>query len=404
MIALIDKRIIYLSIIGWAGLAIFLVAFVIFKRNPHDFTVTYNYWDASNKWLMGEALSKTGATGGFLYFPQSAILQIPFALLPFRLAEVIWRILNISLLALSCFYIVKLWKNMPKNIMYFFVSVITIALSYDSLRNGQMNIILTVLIVFVAYNLAFKRYKACIILCLLGIALKPLMVVPFLLVVGIYPRRCILTAIIGTIIVFLFPFLCQHPSYVLEQYKNTLTVLVAARDFGFDTPWADFFGMLKLFGVNISQIWIYIITFIAGILTYISCLLFFRNKQVIGSIIIIALATTCILLFSGRTEMNTYCMIGPFMGIFIFASIYINTDKVKWIYFFISLVCWFFIFGANAVSGAIAPSLKSINCPWTAPLAFTIFIVYTLIYLIPKINTDEFEEKYFDAEKELMAK
>jgi len=102
--------------------------------------------------------------------------------------------------------------------------------------------------------------------------------------------------------------------------------------------------------------------------------------------------------------MNTYCMIGPFMGIFIFASIYINTDKVKWIYFFISLVCWFFIFGANAVSGAIAPSLKSINCPWTAPLAFTIFIVYTLIYLIPKINTDEFEEKYFDAEKELMAK
>jgi hypothetical protein len=391
----IDKKIIYLSILGWGGLAIFLVAFVVFKRNPYDFTVTYNYWDASYKWILGQSLNETGAASGFLYFPQSAILQIPFALLPFRLAEVIWRILNIFLLALSCFYMVKLWKNVPRNILYFFISVITIALSYDSLRNGQINIILTVLSVFVAYNLAHNRYKTCVVLCLLGTALKPHMIVPLLLVVGVYPKRCIPTAIIGTVLFFLFPFLCQHPDYVVNQYKNTLTILIAAQNLGHERPWPDFFGMLNLVGINISQISVYFTSFLVGVVIYINSIVFFRRKKGIGSILIMTLAVSFILLFSGRTEMNTYCMFGPFMGILIFFSTCINANKTKWIYFFVSPFCWFFIFGAHAVSGAIAPSLKSSNCPWTAPLAFTIFIVYTLIYLAPKINTDDFESKYF---------
>jgi hypothetical protein len=388
MIEFIDKKIVYLSIIGWMGLGIFLIFFIIIKHNPYDFTVTYNYWDASHNWIIGKALSKTGATGGFLYLPQSAILQIPFALLPFRLAQIMWMILNISLLALSCLYIVKLWKNIPKNILYFFVSVITIALSYDSLRNGQMNIILTVLIVFVAYNLAHNRYKTCIILSILGTALKPQMIIPLLLVVGVYPKRCIFTAIIGMIILFLFPFLCQHPDYVIGQYKNTLTVLAGAQNLGYEIPWADFFGMLKLFGMNISQIWVYIFSFVSGVVIYIGCLVFFRNRLIIGSMLTMTLAVAFILLFSGRTEMNTYCMIGPFMGILIFSSIYINAGRSRWVYFFASLVCWFFIFASHSICG------KNIM-PWTAPLAFTIFIVYTMIYLMPKINVEDFESKYF---------
>ena len=390
IIEFINKKIIYLSIIGWLGLAIFLIIFTIIKKNPYDFTVTMNYWGASYKWIIGEALSKTGATGGYLYFPQSAIIQIPFALLPFRLAQVIWLILNTSLLALSCFFIIKLCKKVPKNILYFFVSVITIALSYDSLRNGQMNIIITVLIVFAAYYLANRRYRTCIILCLLGTALKPHMIIPLLLVVGVYPKRCMLTAIIGIITLFLFPFLCQYPDYVIEQYKNTLTVLAGAQELGHSTPWADLFGMLKLFGMNISPTWIYMISFATGIAIYFGSLLFFKKRQIIGSLLIMTLSVVFILLFSGRTEMNTYCMIGPFMGALIFASIYIDTGWTKWIYFLVSLICWFFIFASHAICG------KSIM-PWTAPLAFTLFIIYTIIYLIPKINIDFFEKKYFSA-------
>ena len=395
LLELLDKKIIYLSILGWLGIGLFLVLFIIFKKSPHDATVTYDYWDASYNWIIGKAIYQTGASGGFVYFPQSAILQIPFALLPARFAQVLWTMLNVSLLALSCFYIVKLSKNVPKNIFFFFVSLITIPLSYDSLRNGQMNILLTVLAVFIAYNIARKRYKTCIILCLLGIALKPYMIILFLLVVGLHPKRYVLPAIAGLIILFLFPFITQAPAYVLGEYKAMLGVLAAGQKMGYDIPWTNFFGTLKLFGANISPIWIYVVSVVTGVGIYICSLRFFRKEDVTGPILTMTLGIVFILLFAGKAELNTYCMIGPFMGFFMFMALYTKTSKQKWVYFFVSLVLWFFIFGAHAVSGVIIPSLKSINCQWTAPIAFIIFIAYTFILVISKIKTKDFDQKYF---------
>jgi hypothetical protein len=83
------------------------------------------------------------------------------------------------------------------------------------------------------------------------------------------------------------------------------------------------------------------------------------------------------------------------MGILIFTAFHFENNMTKYFYILISLICWFFIFAANALAGSIAESLGTIKCTWTAPLAFSIFACYTLIYLIPRINTDKFIKDFF---------
>src|SRR5258708_40254772 len=56
------------------------------------------YARGASRWLAGQDLYAEGGMG-FIYLPQSAVLYVPFALLPRAGEHILWRIVTIGLFA-----------------------------------------------------------------------------------------------------------------------------------------------------------------------------------------------------------------------------------------------------------------------------------------------------------------
>ena len=377
-----------ISILAWVSLTLYILIFIIMKNlilknNPHDYTITWIYWDASLKWIKGiQMYSIHDPNFAFVYFPQSAILQIPFAILPYTLTEIIWRILNISLLIWACYSLARLWKSyLPINLSFFVISLFTLPLSYDALRNGQINILLAIIICFVTYSLVKEKYKTAVILCFIGLALKPYMIIPLILVLGVYPKRTFWTAVICAIVFVLSPFAFQSPQYVLQQYKTCFLAFQTQNLAGLNIGYSNIFGLRKVVGLTISETAVTIISVFAGLIIYIYSLIYLkRAKNYIAPAIMMTLGITFILLFGPKTEFNTYCIAGPFMGFLVVGGLLYK----RWIYVSVSLTCWIIMFSANALHKIITPHVN-IGNSWPAPLAFAIFMIISLIFVLPII-------------------
>ena len=295
-----------LSIIGWGGVSVYIIIFIIL--NPNRNTITPMYWDASTHWLEGTALyfrKGIDVNSGFCYFPHAAILNIPFALVPFTLAEVIWRILNIGLLIYGCFCIAEFVNFDKRNISFFLISVFTIVVSYDSMRNGQLNLILVSILCIITDSIKNEKYNSAIFLCILGGALKPYLFIPLLLLCGVFPRKCILPTIVGLILFALFPYFFQNYNYVSNQYNDYWILLGKRNAMGIARGYSDLFGLLRALGLNINVIIQTSISVLIGGLIYLCCLYFKLFQEKYLSIIIYITTSSYILLFSSRTEFNT---------------------------------------------------------------------------------------------------
>ena len=86
-----------LAVALWAIFALAIAMFVV--TYPGQRTVTPTYRIAADAWFDGRRLYSFGNIGGFLYFPQAAIVYAPFAALPHDIGEVLWRLCGMALLA-----------------------------------------------------------------------------------------------------------------------------------------------------------------------------------------------------------------------------------------------------------------------------------------------------------------
>lgn len=300
-----------LALFLWCLFGVVIIFFVL--AQPGKRVVTPVYWEASLDWIKGNNIY--AKLNHFLYFPHSAILQIPFAVLPFTLAEVLWRILNIAFYAFSCYLISSLLLFKQK--AFLIISAFAIPLAYSSARYGQLNLLVASFLGIVAFLLAHKKYTQSIIICLLGFAFKPYMAVPLLLICCLFPKQCLLPTFLGLIILFLFPYFFQNSGYVWYQYQECMKTLNISMRIGQEFDFAYLFGMLKSFGVYISAFWQISVTLgFAFIIFLYSVYLSKKNPMKENSIIIVTLATIFILLFSSRTENNTYCLISSFFAYF----------------------------------------------------------------------------------------
>jgi len=368
-----------LTIILWCLFGAYFVFYAV--MNPGKHTVTPAYWQASLNWINSQNLY-TGKGVGFLYLPQSAIMQIPFAIIPFTIAEPVWRIVNISLYAFSCYIVALLCRFMPIKKSFLIISLFSLPLAIDSARNGQINLTIATLLCITAYTLTHKKYTLSVIVCLIGFALKPYMVVPLLLICGVFPKRCLPSAVIGVLILFLFPFIFQVPDYVLHQYKEFLNTLEVAHTVAQRKDFASFFGMLNVFGVNIETSVQMFCSLILALATFFYSLYHsIKSPKEESSIIIISIAISFILLFSSRTENNTYCMIGPFIAYFFLRSIAMQ-ENLRIINAIILILCYTAMAGSYEVGKLFTPD----RAVWLAPLGLTVFICYTLLIIIPRIQ------------------
>ena len=306
--------------------AIFAIALVLgiaaYLSSPER-TVAQHYEKAANAWMQGESLyehsMKTGH--GFLYLPQAAILHVPYAVInnwtnSTVAGDIVWRLVSWIVLALASWLFVRGVADQPEIVVWRAALVISI-MGLSSLRIGQSTAIMTGLILLSVNAWRTERFNLASLWIVVAIAIKPLAIVPALLLFAVSsPMRG--RIVLGGLAVALVPFLTQSPSYAAAQYADCLAMMKTASELGNNFEWAQLFGMLNVFGVQTDPMVQKLLRIIAAVavlaLVWVATRTLDRNRQAVW---LFSFAAVYLMLFNPRNENSTYCLVGPVFGLFV---------------------------------------------------------------------------------------
>ena len=357
--------------IGW-GVLFLITAAIIASGSGR--TVVPAYREGAVYWMAGQTIFAHPGVGGFVYLPQAAVLFIPFAMLPVVAGEVLWRFVNIGVFAFGIFHFARLVRGSSGKGLFPLMTLVTLPLAWDCARNGQATLIITGLMLLAVVDIARTRWwRATLWLCL-GVAVKPLVIVLALLVLVIdRPLSWRLPA--GMLVTALFPFLTQHSGYVLEQYAAfwsslTKAVHVGAVDKGWTTP----FNALQLAGVSVSETGQTLLRLAAALGTLVLCWLSRRRHDAVRSaVFVFSLSIVYLMLFSPRTENNTYAMLGPAIAVFLAGAYLIEQQRGEGLL----LSCMAgAILGGRVIERLLTPHAGT---SWVSPLMAACFAGYLMV-------------------------
>ncbi len=382
MVSLGGKSAVRYAWIGWAVLFLVTAAMIVAGSNR---TVVPSYRIAALNWLAGQGLYDGTGVGGFTYFPQAAILFVPFAMLPPAMGEALWRLVIIGVFALGILSFARLAGERPGKELFPLMTLVTIPLAWDCARNGQATLALTGLMLLSIVDVARGRWWRATLWLSLGVAVKPLAIVLVLLVMAI-ERPMTWRVLLGMIALALSPFVTQQPAYVLQQYaaclhNTTTAVHVGAVVQGWTSP----FTALRVAGVDVPERIQTVIRLAAAAGTLGLCFVTRRRHDAARSaIFVFSLAVLYLMLFSPRTESNTYAMLGPAIAVFLARAFVIEKR-----------------FAAGILLGGIAAALLGsrllerlltphADTSWVPPLMAACFAAYTLVRLFadPEMLSD----------------
>lgn len=363
------------------ALAIYLVSLGVgigvFLATPKR-SVSHHYEQAAIRWLSGESLYRDSKESGhgFLYLPQAAILHIPFAICSKVsgvewFGDTAWRITSWLALVVGCWHFRKL-IDVPLDHNWVMASCVSV-LGISCLRIGQSTILLTALMILALVAWRMERFTQSAICLALALAIKPLAIVLVLLVFAISgPMR--LRLILSLMVLALFPFACQTPSYVFQQYMDAKAMLQTAAELGNSGDWAQLFGMLDFFGIAANSQTQSFFRVVAALGTL---ALAFHTIRILSpdrrAIWIFTWTAIYLLLFNPRTENSTYCLVGPVMGIFVTES-FVRRERLATTTLIVLAVL---IAGSYEIGKHFSP--PGVRANWLAPLACCVLLVYLLI-------------------------
>ncbi|MEN6439524.1 MAG: glycosyltransferase family 87 protein [Syntrophobacter sp.] len=349
---------------------VFLAIAVIVAMPSNKRTVAPVYRTASINWCQGADLYEPGI-GGYLYLPQAAVLFTPFSLPPFGVAEVLWRAFSIGILAFAVWRLAQVGAHGGGPALFPLMTLLVIPAALDSARNGQMNIPLAALMTLAAVDMSGRRWWPAAFWLCLGLALKPLIVILLgfsaLLYREMRPRLAI-----GLLVLFAFPFLTQHPEYVLAQYKLFFLKSQTSGNPGSLARFSDLFGILGTVGINATFSVQMGIRIAAGVSALALCLLGLRRwGHLHGTLLFFGITASYTLLFNPRTENNTYIVAAVPMA--LYAAWALLRDRRR-------------LIGCALVAAILVMSasyeITRGNNHWVCPAMCLFFLVYLIVILI----------------------
>lgn len=360
---------------AWAGWAVLFVVTSVVVAVDGNRSVVPNYHLAALDWFAGRNLYDGTGVGGFTYFPHAAILFAPFAVFPPVVGEILWRLVNIGVFAAGILGLARLAGERSGRNLFPLMSLIAVPLAWDCARNGQSTLIMTGLMLLTVVDLARCRFRKATLWLTLSVAVKPLAIVLVLLVTAI-DRTMTRRVVVGMLALALFPFLTQHPVYVIQQYADCFLNTKTAAHVGVVVHgWTTPFTALRVAGLDVPEKIQTLIRLAAAGATLSLC--FFtrrRHDPVRSAVYVFSLAAIYLLLFSPRTENNTYAMLAPAIGIFIAGA---SIEKRKRDGILLSGIVLALLI-SRPVQRLIAPDAERI---WLAPLLGSCFALYLLIRL-----------------------
>ena len=145
--------------VAFAIWIIFSAAILIFVAQHR--TVSINYWMAARHWLTQSPLYHNGV--GFIYLPQSAIIYSLLTFFPFVLSEKIWRMISVAIFIWGFFRYLDLCAELLNaqkyaKSLFLWLSILAIPLCFDSIRNGQMHLMMTGLMMLATSAIHQKKW------------------------------------------------------------------------------------------------------------------------------------------------------------------------------------------------------------------------------------------------------
>jgi hypothetical protein len=361
---------------AWTGWAVLFLATAAIIMHDSSRSVIAVYRFGALQWIAGQRMYEMSGVGGFTYLPQAAILYIPFALLPPLAGEVFWRLINIGVFAFGLRGFSRLAGGRPGPDLFPLMTLVAVPLVWDCARNGQATLVMTGFMLLAVANLGRERWWRSTLWLSLAVAVKPLAVV-LLLLVGAGERRMSLRVAVGAVALALMPFLTQHPVYVAHQYaeffRNTsVSSHVAVLEQGWTTP----FTALHVAGIEVSeriQTVLRVAAALATLLLYGSARRRYDGAE--AAVFAFSLAALYVILFSPRTENNTYAMLGPVIGVFLAEAVLTRGRSLEGVLLGgVTLV----LIGSRKLEHLLTPRAET---SWLGPLLAVCIACYLLVRL-----------------------
>lgn len=325
-----------------------VVAIIAFVR-PTERNITHHYSNASfNWWSQQDLYDSSGA--GFLYFPQSAYLYAPFAwqkfpdplqefnqrpfkeqfkeTIPLRFGEAFFRIFALLFLGWSIWNVCLLFEKKDTFSIFFPASLLAVPATITAAGNGQFNLLLAATTLLACARLANRKWTESVVWLILGIAVKPLGVVPFLLLVALN-RPLWGRSIIGLVIFMALGFLHWNFEYAIRQWRLMVEQLTIASKPGWN-EFDEISAMFSTFGLKLSSDFWFVIRTIAALGTLaVSYICYRRFPFKTATFLATTFAMTYLMIFNPRTETNSYLIVAPYLG--IMAAMMFRDGKKDWI-------------------------------------------------------------------------
>ena len=360
-----------LGLFLWLIATVFIAWKVGFEPGKH--TVVNSYLLGAQRWL--EQINLYSGPHGFIYMPAFAVLFMPFTYLPEIMSDALWRILLLTTYLYALSQLVKVLIKTPEQFWQWFglVSLIALPIAFSGLRNGQMNVLLSSVMVMVTAWLIQGRWNISALVLALVMSLKPTFAVFFLLAVALY--RPLWWRVPPFLFVFLcIPFVAGGFEYGAQQYINFYHMSREAMDLGVESSnWATFFNIFpQVFGVFVSEPVQIVIKIPLALMTLWYC---YRKMQVVdpvtAGLVMLTMAGCYHMLFNPRGVNTDFVILGSIMGFWFMASREIWQDKcLSWLVGMNAVM----ILGAYELSKLITPGHDS----WVNPLAAALFTILVL--------------------------
>lgn len=350
------------------GVLYLVVAAIILPGNGK--TVTPGYRAATVVWFESRDIYAGDSGAGFLYLPAACLAYAPVAYLPHLPAELLWRVFTIGTFVAGIRRLAGLAGRDSGKELFLLTTLISIPLAWSSSRNGQMTLPMAGMMMLAAADVADRKWWRSALWLSLGLALKPHTFILSLLVGALYPRMSWRLAL-GMVVVFLAPFLTQHPEYVVDQYGKFAVMLRGSIDLAERVLHAQFFGMLEVAGLDVPQRVQMVVRVIAAALTLAACWLAGRrNSPSQAGVLLFTYAMCYLMLFNPRTENNTYSALAPAIGVCFAQAVLVRRNRIEAAFLFLVAAA---IVGTYEIGRLFSPPERAI---WLSPLACSCFTVW----------------------------
>jgi hypothetical protein len=296
-------------VVLWAAVLLGICIRIGLVSRDHDVFATYA--NAGRKWISSQPLYSY--TRGFVYSPLIAALFGLFSWFPLWLGGILWRLLTASIFLAGIFCWLKEESAIPKS-RHWLVFLLILPLSLGNFNNGQVNPLITGLLMIAIVSAHRSSWTICAICLGLTAYLKIYPLSVALLLVLLYPRQLAWRLLVTLLLMGVLTFLLQQPGYVLEQYQRWFGTRASDdRRMNMNIAPRDFAMLLKAMHVNLSSRIFLVLQLFAAALAAGVCI-YGRIKNWSEDRLLVAvftIGTSWMLLFGPSTEDATYAMIAP---------------------------------------------------------------------------------------------